>query len=200
MKRKLLSELCVDALLLSLLIVGSQISIKIGLTTFTLQLLIVFIISNICDLKNSLIIITCYIIMGLIGIPVFASWGSGISYVISPTFGFVYGFYFVILIQYFVNKLFNKIPKFRILGYFVGSILSLVVLYSIGYLHGYLILNLLNGKGYTLEHLFKLFIVPYIPFDICKLTISSLVSERLSFLLHKYLSYSQYETKAKEQN
>ena len=70
MRSKVLKEICLNAILLALLVVSAQISLKVGLTTFTLQLLVVFIITSICSLKNSLIIISCYIIMGLIGIPV----------------------------------------------------------------------------------------------------------------------------------
>ena len=58
MRSKVLKEICLNAILLALLIVSAQISLKVGLTTFTLQLLVVFIITSICSLKNSLIIIS----------------------------------------------------------------------------------------------------------------------------------------------
>lgn len=196
MRSKVLKEICLNAILLALLVVSAQISLKVGLTTFTLQLLVVFIITSICSLKNSLIIISCYIIMGLIGIPVFASWGSGFAYVTMPTFGFVYGFYFVAIIQFIANKITEKhTKKYRFIGYIIGGLISLVVLYAVGYLHGYIILNEVNDKGYTLSKLFSLFIAPYIPFDLAKLAISVFISDRLVDLKNKYIETHPYEEK-----
>lgn len=195
MKRNLIINISLDAALLALLIIASQISVKVGVTTFTLQLLVVFMIANICNLKNSLLIISCYILMGLIGIPVFASWGGGLSYITSPTFGFVYGFYFVVLIQWLFNKLTIKLNAHRIIGYVIGGLLSLVVLYAIGYVHGYVVLKILNGKDYTAYSLFAMFIVPYIPFDLTKIAVASILSERISALMQKSLNFYPYSKK-----
>ena len=59
-----------------------------------LILLIVLIISLLVDYKNSLLIIVIYIIMGLIGIPVFSSTVSSVSVLVHPSFGFIIGFLF----------------------------------------------------------------------------------------------------------
>ena len=49
-------------------------------------------------------IMAIYILMGLCGIPVFAS-GGGIYYLVKPTFGFVLGFLFASMIcSYGANK------------------------------------------------------------------------------------------------
>ena len=68
-----------DALFLALLIVSSFISIDVGYCKFTLQLLTVFLIANFLSLADGLIVIGLYIVMGLIGIPVFAGFGGGIA-------------------------------------------------------------------------------------------------------------------------
>ena len=109
-----------DALFLALLIVSSFISIDVGYCKFTLQLLTVFLIANFLSLADGLIIIALYIVMGLIGIPVFAGFGGGIAYAASPTFGFVYGFIFVILL----NHLFSDVLLKRVRNELWKSLIS----------------------------------------------------------------------------
>lgn len=168
-----------DALFLALLIVSSFISIDVGYCKFTLQLLTVFLIANFLSLADGLIVIGLYIVMGLIGIPVFAGFGGGIAYAASPTFGFVYGFIFVILLNHLFSDVLLKRMRNELWKSLIGSIASLIALYAVGFVHGYLILTLVKGKSdFTLGAAFGLFLAPYIPFDIGKLVIASFISSR----------------------
>ena len=168
-----------DALFLALLIVSSFISIDVGYCKFTLQLLTVFLIANFLSLVDGLIVIGLYIVMGLIGIPVFAGFGGGIAYAASPTFGFVYGFFLVILINHLFSDVLLKRIGNELWMSLIGSIVSLIALYAVGFVHGYLILTLVKGKNdFTLGAAFGLFLAPYIPFDIGKLAIASFISSR----------------------
>lgn len=168
-----------DALFLALLIVSSFISINVGYCKFTLQLLTVFLIANFLSLADGLIIIALYIVMGVIGIPVFAGFGGGIAYAASPTFGFVYGFFLVILINHLFSDVLLKRIGNELWKSLIGSIVSLIALYAVGFIHGYLILTLVKGKSdFTLGAAFGLFLAPYIPFDIGKLAIASFISSR----------------------
>lgn len=185
MKHNKTKKIAFDALLLALLIICSQISIKVGYTTFTLQLLVVFIIGYVCNLKHSLSIITIYILIGLVGIPVFASFGGGFGYVVAPTFGFVYGFYPVLISTYIGRKLSKKYPNLSVLWLSIFTLLSLVLLYIVGYVHGYIVLNILNSKGLEPTYLFSLFILPYIPFDLAKAVLALLISNRVVYYFDK---------------
>lgn len=168
-----------DALFLALLIVSSFISIDVGYCKFTLQLLTVFLIANFLSLVDGLIVIGLYILMGLIGIPVFAGFGGGIAYAASPTFGFVYGFFFVILLNHLFSDVLLKRMRNELWKSLIGSSASLIALYAVGFVHGYLIITLLKGKSdFTLGAAFVLFIAPYIPFDIAKLGIASFIASR----------------------
>ena len=168
-----------DALFLALLIVSSFISIDVGYCKFTLQLLTVFLIANFLSLADGLIVIGLYILMGLIGIPVFAGFGGGIAYAASPTFGFVYGFFFVILLNHLFSDVLLKKMRNELWKSLIGSVASLIALYAVGFVHGYLIITLLKGKSdFTLGAAFVLFLAPYIPFDIAKLGIASFIASR----------------------
>ena len=72
-----------------------------------------------------------YVILGLIGLPIFAA-GGGIGYVMSPTFGFLYGMVLASLaIAYFSKTLFNK-NIFKIsLAVFTGAL----IIFTCGIIH-----------------------------------------------------------------
>ena len=65
-----------------------------------------------------------YVILGLMGLPIFAA-GGGIGYVMSPTFGFLYGMVLASLaIAYFSKDLFNKKIIKISLAVFVGALIT----------------------------------------------------------------------------
>ena len=182
-------DICFDAMLLALLIICSQLSINTGIVKFTLQLLCVFIIGNTRSLKHSMIIIASYIILGLIGLPVFASFQGGLAYIYSPTFGFIYGFIILLIIQNILNYLFTKCIKNKYLSYSISSLIGLFVLYGCGLLHGYLILNIYKGASYSFNKLLSLFIVPYLPWDLLKLILATIISVEIN----KYIDHFHHQ-------
>ncbi|MCQ2800271.1 MAG: biotin--[acetyl-CoA-carboxylase] ligase [Bacilli bacterium] len=188
MQNKTVRMITRDAMFLALLIVCTFFTIQVPpATKFTLQLLAVFLIANFLPLVDGLIIVTLYIAMGLIGIPVFAGFSGGPAYVAAPTFGFVYGFYFVILINHLFNDLLLRRVKIDVVKTVIGSVISLIVLYIVGFIHGYLILKNLKGMT-TLTFVagLNIFIIPYIPFDIAKLVVACLITSRYMNLLVPY--------------
>jgi len=65
-----------------------------------------------------------YVIIGLIGLPIFAA-GGGIGYVMSPTFGFLYGMVLAsFVIAYFSKALFNKSIIKISLAVFIGALIT----------------------------------------------------------------------------
>ena len=82
------------ATFVALIIIGAQISIPMVPVPFTLQTLFVLLAGALLGGVEGFLVVIVYIIMGLIGIPVFAGWKGGIASVLSPTFGFTIGFAF----------------------------------------------------------------------------------------------------------
>lgn len=102
--KKYIKSMTLNALILTLLILSSFIKIPIGTINFTLQILIIFIMTLILPLKDSLIIIGLYIFIGILGLPIF-SMGGGIYYVYEPTFGYLIGFIFCVLVTKMITKI-----------------------------------------------------------------------------------------------
>lgn len=170
--QKIIRSIAKMAMLLALLIVCSYINISVGLLKFTLQLLVVFLIGLYANLYEGMIIIFSYIFLALVGVPVFANFGGGIAYLVSPTFGFVYGFIPGILIMNLIRFLFRNVAKFKVFQYILSCVSCLLIVYIVGFVHGYFILNYYLGKSYDFVSLLGLFILPYIPYDCIKLGVA----------------------------
>jgi len=93
---KQLLRIAVLALSLLAIIASAFISVTLPIGTegipFTAQSLMIFIVAGLSRPKYSFIIILIYLLLGIIGVPVFADGSSGWSKIVGPSGGFLYGF------------------------------------------------------------------------------------------------------------
>ena len=171
MTNKKIKQLVVDAMFIALLVVSSFISIPINQIPYTLQTLVVFIILLTLPLKDSMLIFVIYLIMGLIGLPVFSGFTSGIT----PTLGFIIGFIILPIIYKILNKII-KIKNQNILN-IINLFICLLILNVIGTLFYMFIMNL--------DFLSSLLIcvVPFILIDVIKILASILITNRIKPIL-----------------
>lgn len=177
---KKINNLIIDSILLALLIVASKISIYTNFVPFTLQLLIVMIIVLLVDYKNAFIILSVYLVIGLCGIPVFSSLTSGFVILTSPTFGFVLGFVIVGLVIPFFKKRIRINNEF-LLNLFC-TIIGLFIDYFFGFFYAlflYKVLMILDTQITVINILIN-FIIIFIPFDLIKCIIASIIVKKLS--------------------
>ena len=127
-----IKRIAIDSIFLALLIVSSYISIPLSDISLTLQVLVVLLLALILPFIDSEIIIIIYIVMGLIGIPVFSNFSGGISKIFTPSFGFILSFIFVPIIVKLLSKL--KIKSETLKTLLISFIFSILVLILIGYL------------------------------------------------------------------
>lgn len=161
-----------NAIYLALLCVIGMFAIPLGDNIkVSLQLLIVFIIGlTATSFVDTLVITGLYLGLGMF-LPIYAGFNAGIS----PTFGYVISFVVISFPLYFLNKLPIKNDFLRIgLACFV----SLIIVYVIGTLFLMLYLNL------SIEKALLFSVVPYIPFDIAKIIIATLVIKLLNKQYH----------------
>ena len=86
-----LREMVLCGLFIALVAVGALIRIPVGSDVYTLQFLFTLLAGLILGARLGAVAVGTYIIMGLLGIPVFAS-GGGPAYILQPTFGYLVGF------------------------------------------------------------------------------------------------------------
>lgn len=98
MKSTINIKLLVIALLL--LCVVAPISFGAFQISFTLQTLVVFTIAALLPLRESVLAVLLYLILGGMGVPIYAGFVGGLDKLIGPTSGFLFGF---LLTAWFVN-------------------------------------------------------------------------------------------------
>lgn len=91
MARLSLRELILCALFVALVAVGAIIRIPVGTDVFTLQFMFTLLAGLLLGPRLGATAVAVYILLGLMGVPVFAS-GGGPGYVLQPTFGYLLGF------------------------------------------------------------------------------------------------------------
>lgn len=156
-----------NAIYLALLCVIGMFAIPLGENIkVSVQLLIVFIIGlTATSFVDTLIITGLYLGLGMF-LPIYAGFHAGIT----PTFGYVISFVIISIPLYFLNKLPIKNDFLRI-G--IACFVSLIIVYIIGTLFLMFYLNL------SIEKALLFSVVPYIPFDIAKIIIATLVVKLL---------------------
>jgi biotin transporter BioY len=108
-----------------LLSVSSKVSIPFYPVPMTFQTFVVYFIAASMGMVGFYSTVS-YVMLGLMGLPIFAA-GGGLGYVMSPTFGFLYGMVLSSLfIAYFSKNLFNRNITKLILAIFVGAIITFV--------------------------------------------------------------------------
>lgn len=162
-KAKQIKRMTRNAIMLALLCIIGMFSIPLGTNIkVSLQLLMVFIIGlTSVSFIDTFIITALYLVIGLF-IPVYAGFNAGVS----PTFGFVISFVVLSFPLYFLNKLPIK-NQFIRMG--IACLVSLLICYIIGSIFLMLYLKL------SIEKALLISVVPYIPFDIAKIIIATLV-------------------------
>ena len=97
------------ALCTALICVAAQIAIPLPIgVPFTLQVLMVMLTALILKPLYSVISLLLYVLLGVIGLPVFTGAKSGIGTILSPTGGFIIGF---VLAAFLVSLLKNVLAK-----------------------------------------------------------------------------------------
>lgn len=77
----------------ALLAVSAWVSIPLGPVPFTLQTMVLAILPIAFDRPTALVAVGCYLLLGAIGLPVFAGFGAGLGTLMGPTGGFLWGFF-----------------------------------------------------------------------------------------------------------
>ncbi|MBP3271977.1 MAG: biotin transporter BioY [Ruminococcus sp.] len=162
-------ELTFTAMFAALLAVCSWISVPLSVP-ITLQTFAVFAAVLLLGPKCAAASITVWILLGVVGVPVFAQFKSGISAVTGPTGGYMVGFLLMPPIYAFAVKLFGKKTAVKAVSLFVG----LIVCYAFG--------TAWFVKVYTEDITFggalKICVLPFAAFDIVKLALAVILEAR----------------------
>ena len=172
LKNKKLYKLVLSAVFVAVIAICSWISIPTTVP-FTLQTLGIFIAAGLLGWKYGTLSVAVYILLGLVGVPVFANFSSGVGAIVGPTGGYIIGFLFTALAVGLITKFFGK--KFYVL------IIAMVVGLALCYLFGTIWFMIVYQCDFAAA--LMMCVVPYLIFDGCKILLASILVNRL----HKYV-------------
>lgn len=152
---------------------GAFISIPLGQVPITLQTLFVILSGLILGPKLGAFSQLVYIILGLIGIPIFANFTGGPQYIMMPSFGFIIGFVFT---AYIVGKVAYGKEGFNHNRIWIASFAGTVVIYLFGLPYMYYILNIVMVKNLSFSTIINMGCLLFLPGDLIKLVVASLVA------------------------
>lgn len=153
----------------SALICLASLILKFGgdmVVPFSILPLMVLLAGAILGSRLGALSVMVYVLIGLIGAPVFAKPPfGGLTYVFQPTFGFLPGF---IMAAYIVGKIVEKVPSNHILKFLGAMIAGIIVLYLIGIPYLYGIIKFYLGKPFTMWKAIEIGLLPFISLDLLK--------------------------------
>ncbi|NJE76941.1 biotin transporter BioY [Thermococcus sp. ES12] len=161
-------DVAFTALFAALTAVGAQISIPIGPVPITLQVLVVLLSGLVLGARLGFLSQLVYVVMGAVGLPVFAGFQGGFAVLYGPTGGYIVAFPIAASIAGYVAEKTGK--KSGMLG---GSLVGVGVIYLLGWLR----LGLFLGGDF--QKAFLLGVMPFLPVDAIKAGVAVLIADRV---------------------
>lgn len=173
-------DLTTTALFVTLITAGAFIRVPLPNCPFTLQILFTTLAGIVLGSRLGAISVGIYILLGLVGVPVFTS-GGGPGYILQPTFGYLIGF---MVGAYVVGRFKESSSSLSIKTLLLGSILNLLIVYGFGMVYLYMIMNVYLGTpiGWW-PVIWSCFLIPVGP-DVFLCAIAAIMGRRIIRQIH----------------
>lgn len=161
------------ALFACLMAICSWISIP-GEVPFTLQTMGVFLAIGLLGGKRGTLAVLVYILMGVVGLPVFSGFSGGIGKLVGVTGGYIVGFLASALVMWAMETLFGK-KKWALA---LSMVIGLLVCYAFG-TAWFMVLYTSSKGAITLGAVLGMCVIPYIIPDVIKIAVALLLTNIL---------------------
>lgn len=141
---------------------------------FTLQSMAVFLAVNVLGGKKGTAAVGLYLLLGIVGIPVFSGFRGGIGVLLGYTGGYLIGFLFTALAMWGIELLLGRKPWQQVLGMGAG----LIIHYAFG-TAWYWILYAAQTKAAGITAILGMCVFPFIIPDLVKLWLALVLGRRL---------------------
>ena len=147
---------------------------------FTLQTMGIFITVGLLGGKRGTIAIFVYILLGIIGIPVFAGFSSGLGAILGISGGYIIGFLFSALFMWFMERVFGN----SCFTFIISMLIGLLICYSFGTFWFMMVYTQTTGPV-ALSVVLGWCVIPFIIPDFIKIALSFLCVNRLKKIIKK---------------
>lgn len=184
MKEKFLNvkNMALIAVMTALMCIFGPMSIPIGPVPISLTVLTVYLAVFVLGTWRGTVAYLIYLLIGLIGVPVFSGYTGGPGKLFGPTGGYLIGFIPMAIISgIFIDRFWHKVWL-----QIVGMLIGLAVCYALGTAW------LAIMASMTLRAALYAGVIPFIGFDIAKIVIALLIGRAVRpRLYHAIGSYGQ---------
>jgi biotin transport system substrate-specific component len=111
-----------------------------------------------------------YVMLGVVGIPVFSGGKAGIGVIFGPTGGYLLGF---IIAAFIIGKIAGARKGAGIFWHIFAMLVGMGIIYSLGIMQLALVAKISFKKALTIG------VLPFIPGDIIKILLAAIISSRL---------------------
>lgn len=169
-------NLAKGAVFVSLIIIGAQISIPLpSLVPISLQTLAIYLLALMCDKKQAFFITLVYVIMGAVGLPVFAGFTGGASHLVGPAGGFIFSFP---IMAFAISAIAYHSEDMKV--WFLAMLAGSAICYGIGTLY------FIFATKATWFAALSSCVIPFIPGDLIKVIVSCFAAKHLKrFVVQK---------------
>lgn len=161
-----IATIAMIALMTAVTCILGPLSVPIGPVPISLTNLAIYFTVILLGWKKGTVSYVIYLLIGLVGVPVFSSFSAGPAKLFGPTGGYLIGFIFLAMISgWFIEKF----PGKRVM-YFVGMVLGTAVCYALGTAW------LAYEAEMTFQAALMAGVIPFIIGDIAKMIVAIIVA------------------------
>ena len=171
-------SLALSAIFAAITVVFAQISIPLPFTPIPLSLSVAgsYLAGSILPARYAVYSQLIYILLGIIGLPVFGGFSGGIGHIAGPTGGYIAAYPLMALLVSLVSSRFQKKTP---VAFGLGMLAALAVCYLFGSVWYSVVGNI------TLAQAFLGAVIPFIPMDLVKIVLLSVFAAALHKALKK---------------
>lgn len=162
------------ALFVALISVCSWVSIP-STVPLTMQTFGIFCAIGLLGGKSGTITIITYVLLGLVGAPVFAGFKSGVGTLFGATGGYIIGFVFLGMTYWIITSFFGE----KTITMIIAMIVSLFVCYAFG-TAWFVLMYAQNFKEMGVISAINMCVVPFIIPDVLKVLLATFVVKKVS--------------------
>ena len=183
MKKSNIQNLTLTALVAAILCVMGPLVIPIGMIPMSLTNMVIYLAIILLDKKRATISVVIYLLIGFVGLPVFAGYTGGVGKLLGPTGGYLIGYLVLGWIAGKVLEAMNRVQRTEKLK--MKQMLAL----GVGTLGLYLVGTLWLMFQSKLDFMIALSVgvLPFVIFDIIKMILAVILGNSIKKRMHNTL-------------
>lgn len=170
-----------------LAIIGGKITFPVLMIPFTLQTAVCMLTGILLGWRRALMAQGLYLLMGLIGLPVFAA-GGGPGYILQPSFGYLPGMVLgAALIGFLADRADPARDNAKIYQLLAFNVAGLAVVYLCGVSYLFLIKNIYGADSFSFVRALQVGMIPFLVTDGIYAVLTALAGPVLRRVTRQYI-------------